>query len=1087
VNGALRWIGVLVLIGACATVRPPPAPVRQTNLGLKISKVELANGLRVVLVHDPRAIEVQVTMRYQVGSVDDPPGQEGVAHLVEHLMFEQILGAQSLFSRLEDIATYFNATTTFDATTYVSRAHSSYLGELLSMESIRLNLRCTSITDPVFDRERAVVLNEIRQRDHTTELLGSVHDGLYPAGHPYRRPVGGTEASVGAITRDQACAFADAHYGPRNAVLVVSGNLTAEQLEKPLTRLFARLPNRVVAAPAGVPRVELKARRSEVLAPLDDDALIVAWPLPSDPRLRAKVRAIAVATTSLVDGKVKGRVALRELGDDRAPMIGVIVAPTTDETLQDVQRSVELGIDEVPDAFRASGSAQLGELAFTQIQQGAIYNLFANLEEGSDRDTRLATYVLAGLEPMAALGDEIQGLRTMTRDEAVEIARDNLGFARATVVVLKQSEGKKRGRDVELAAPIHDMGQRREPPDPADALRPLAASVTTSGFEGMTMRELPNGLDVVLLPLTSVPTTDVRLIFKSGTADEPAGLRGVALVAAHALTWDWRYLNDMLLFAAAGGTNQVDLSTDHTTFAARGLDMHLDLLLAGLRRWTRDGKYNRAALVVDSMRREAKNVDDEGAITDAWRTASFGTHHPYVQAGLVRHVSDALTADDVAKFRAAHYTPDNATLVIAGRFDAALANRWIDFLFADWTGVAEVRSSTRSSSQPASLAKDEPLAQVHVRISLPATSGSRAEQLVAAAMLSEIARDVRYQLGASYGLDAQLGESRLATRYVISGWVDAGRASEVIELLRARIETLRSDAEAAARAFVSARKRVVPQLLALTGSAAMLAARIQSDVELERAPMSDLRTATKVQALTIGGMTSSLAELDLAHAIILMRGPAADVDRAFGVLGRTPTYVRANPAAPESPSPARAEPQQPTENFSFLDLEPPLTMQPTSTRFTLALTAGYSTGSVIQHDVNGFTLGGELGYRMTDSTAVGLQLSIGTLTGTYDVGAAVPDLRPIEVLPLGLAGFLQATAHDRLWAAVFTGLRLDRVNDDAAEPVWHPTVALGLQGGIDAVKVRRHRLGAYARLEGGFASGAAYSAFTLGLTYRLGI
>jgi zinc protease len=189
------------LIGACAmAVPPPPAPVRQTNLGLKISKVELANGLRVVVVHDPRSIEVQVTMRYQVGSVDDPRGQEGIAHLVEHLMFQQILGSQSLFARLEDIATHFNATTTFDATTYVSRAHGSYLAELLSMESVRLGLRCTSITDSVFDRERAVVLNELRQSNDTFELLDSIHRGLYPPTHPYRRSIGGTEASVGAIT-----------------------------------------------------------------------------------------------------------------------------------------------------------------------------------------------------------------------------------------------------------------------------------------------------------------------------------------------------------------------------------------------------------------------------------------------------------------------------------------------------------------------------------------------------------------------------------------------------------------------------------------------------------------------------------------------------------------------------------------------------------------------------------------------------------------------------------------------------------------------------------------------------------------------
>lgn len=604
----------------------------------------------------------------------------------------------------------------------------------------------------------------------------------------------------------------------------------------------------------------------------------------------------------------------------------------------------------------------------------------------------------------------------------------------------------------------------------------------------MTTRTLPNGLRIVLLPVTSVPTVDVRVIFGSGTADEPTGKRGAAFLAAHALTWQPRFLNDLLLFSAAGGTNAVDLGTDHTSFWAHGLDMHLDLLLAGLRRWVRDGRYGSGADgTVEAMRREAKKVDDDGAITDAWRAARFGARHPYTRAGLVRHASRALTVEDAERFRAAHYTPDNATIVIAGRFDAALADRWIDYLFGDWTGAREARRRERAFPRPASIAKADATTQVHVHIALPSVTESRAQRLVAAAMLAGVAGDVRHQLGASYGLASELVESRLATSYQIAGWVDATRSSEAIELLRARLEALRADADAAARAFVSARKRALTQIVAVTGSAQLLAARVQRDIELERAPMADRETAIAVQQLTIDDMTATLAELDLSRAVISMRGPAAEIERAFAVLGRTPTYVRAAEAAPDTREPVpmsvAAYKRRRDDYFSPYDLADPLTQPGPATRLTWALIPAYSLGSVISRSVNGFTVSGELGYRLGHRLAIGLHASLGTLGGTYETGR-YSERHTIALLPVGLAAFLQTSAYDRLWGGVLVGAHLDRVTVDESEPVWHRSLGLGLQGGIDIVRLRRQRFGVYGRAEAHLLSDAFFGAFTFGLAYR---
>ena len=1039
----------------------------------------IANGLRVVLVHDPRAAEVQVTMRYGVGGADDPADAPGMAHLVEHLMYQQVVGTETVFAHLEDDTTYFNGETTWDATTYVERAQPAHLAELLELEAVRLGSRCTTVDASAFAREREVVLNELRERGAVNALYDALDGGVYPAGHPYRRSVGGSEQTVGAITRDQACAFADAHYAPGNAVLVVSGDLTIEQLEAAL-QPFTHLDRRPAAAAAPVPPVE-GGRTIEVNAPAGDDALVLAWPLPRDPAQRIRVRAVVTDAAAAIDDAIAGSVRLITLGDTRAPLLGVYVVPGRRETYQAVLDAARNALTRLPAALTRDDT--LGDLTFDELQQTALYQLFARLQDGGSRDARLAADVLAGRDPHEVLDDEFEALRTMTRDDAAQVAGQELTLERAIVVHLVGHGEARSGHAVELGAPIHDVGERRDPPDPALAHQPFANAPATQAFAGMRTRRLANGLRVVLLPLTTVPTVDIRLVFGAGTGDEPAGARGAALLAGYALSWDFQYFNDMLRFIAAGGLNLVSVGPDGTTFEARGLDMHLDLLLAGLRRWVRDGRYNGTAdAYATAMQRQGKRTDDAGALTDAWRAALFGRDHPYVDAGLVRHVSNVLGADDATRFRAAFYTPDNATLVIAGHFDPELADQWIEYLFADWTGHADARSSPPGRLAPESLAGIADTAQVELRVAMRAGAGDRARQLVAAAMLGGIAEDVRHQLGASYDLAAHLEETRLETDYAIDGWIEAPRVADAVKLLRDRIAQLRADPAAAASAFVIARAHVIDQLLAASGSAAELAERVTRDVELQRPPMSDLATARAVERLTIDDMTGALADLDLTHAAILMRGPAGAITDGFGVLGRTPSFIRDAGHDAEDPN---ARPQTPRrgDDESFVHFADALTDQGPPSSWALEVTTGYASATLGDHGATGVTVSGALVERFTTNDAAGFLASIGYESGSYapDMGFGTP--RSLEILPIDLAGVAQATAFDRLWGSVQLGLHLDHVIDNDVD-AWHAGIGAGLEGGVDIFRHGPHRFGVFARVQGELLATPTYVAFTGGLTYR---
>jgi zinc protease len=1094
VVAARGWsLGLALLIAAVACgPSPPPSPPRQTRLGLELSAFELSNGLRVVLVRDPKAIETQVTMRYGAGAVDDGE-TPGIAHLVEHLMFQFVVGDQTVFSHLEDTATLFNAMTTLDATTYFARAQPAHLERLLAFEAARLGFQCALIDDATFAREREVVIQELRQRDAPRELYAALLAALYPEGHPYRHAHHGRAEHASTITREQACAFAAAHYRPGNAVLVISGPLTPAETEPLLAKFFRRLPRRDPVAAVPLPR--FTARRVSATAPVDEETLLIAWPMPENLEVRVKTSALASAVVAVVDQQIAGRVELLQLGDTRAPVLALAIAPGPTESYDDALAGVQRGLDALPDILARTRISSLGQLAFDRIRQSAIYGVYAELDDAATRDIRLAADLLGGRDPRVSLASEFKGLRELTQPDAARIAAEQFTLARATVARLRPLEGaKKLGRDVTPRAAIHDPGQRRGLALADEAFQPAKLPIPSRDALGARIRKLDNGLQIVLLPMTSVPTVDIRLVFAAGTADEPAGKRGVALLAAHALDWDPRYLTDLMRFVASGGTIDTAVHGDHTTFVVRGVDMHLDLLLAGLRRWIREGTYDDADDFVEALRTRSKRIDDTGAITDAWRAALYGKDHPYVHGGLLRHASDRLASADVGRFRAAHYTPDNATLVIAGQFDVALANRWIDYLFADWTGrVATPRASRPASPSPAALAKVEDLAQVLLQIGFPSRSTDRARQLVAAAMLLEIAGDARHQLGATYGLDGGLDEARQAASYRLAGWIDPERAGEIVALLRERIGQLRSEPDIASRAFVTARNRVLVQLSSVAGSASVLASRVERDVSMGRWPISDLLTALEVQRLTLEDMGATLAELDLSRAVVLARGPADGVRRVFDEIGATPTEIRvdhvAADAADDDPPEAHPRPGARRDRDLEIDSGYALTTPGIINRIALALHVNYTSGSVDEpdnqyqySDTTGTTFAAEVGYRITPNHAVGFHVATGTLTGTSRMGLGLTEA--LEVVPVDLALFLQGRGLGRFWGGALIGFHFDRVRLGDREGHWRAGLGVGLEAGLDVVQWRGHGLGLGGRVRGVLGSPTGYGELTLGLTYR---
>jgi zinc protease len=205
---------------------------------------ELPNGLQVVVIPDHRAPVVTQMVWYKVGAADEGPGESGVAHFLEHLMFK---GTERLapgeFSRIVGRnGGRDNAFTSLDYTGYYQNLARDKLDLVMGMEADRMvNLK---LDERSVETEREVVLEERRQRtdnDPASQLYEVMQATQYLS-HPYGIPVIGWEHEIRGLNRAAAIAFYRRHYRPNNAILIVAGDVTVDEVKALAEKHFGPLP-----------------------------------------------------------------------------------------------------------------------------------------------------------------------------------------------------------------------------------------------------------------------------------------------------------------------------------------------------------------------------------------------------------------------------------------------------------------------------------------------------------------------------------------------------------------------------------------------------------------------------------------------------------------------------------------------------------------------------------------------------------------------------------------------------------------------------------------------------------------------------
>jgi zinc protease len=219
--------------------------------GPDVTHFTLANGLEVVVVPDHRAPVVTHMIWYKVGAADETPGKSGLAHFLEHLMFkgtEKNPGAT--FSKdVSAIGGQENAFTTADYTGFFQRVPREHLKEMMALEADRI--AGLVLTDDVVRPELNVVLEEQNMRiaNNPGARLGEQMDAALYLNHPYGRPVIGWRHEIEKLTRDDALAFYRRFYTPNNAIVVIAGDVTADEVKADAEATYAKVPERTASNP----------------------------------------------------------------------------------------------------------------------------------------------------------------------------------------------------------------------------------------------------------------------------------------------------------------------------------------------------------------------------------------------------------------------------------------------------------------------------------------------------------------------------------------------------------------------------------------------------------------------------------------------------------------------------------------------------------------------------------------------------------------------------------------------------------------------------------------------------------------------
>ena len=787
-------------------VLPVEVDIESAGIDIPFEKFTLDNGLTLIVHEDRKAPVVAVNVWYHVGSKNEKPGKTGFAHLFEHLMFN---GTENypgeFFEPFERVgATGMNGTTNVDRTNYFEVVPKNALDLALWMESDRMGHLLGVVDQARLDEQRGVVQNEKRQGENQPygRVFNVLFENVFPSGHPYSWSVIGSMDDLNAASLDDVRDWFNRYYGAANAVLVIAGDVEAEDVKARVEHYFGHIP-------AGPPLTRQKEWIPELVGThrlvmqdrVPQARLYKAWTMPrygtlASNRLDLVAGILSEGKTSrlykrlVYDEQIASDVNAFAFPMEIAGIFGIIATALPGHTLAELDAAIE----EETEAFLEEGPSG---------------------EELNRMVTSRRAAFIRGIERVGGFGgksDQLARNETYMDDPAFHkttLAR----WAAARPADLQAAADKwmTRGQfNLEvLPFPETSVGDAR-----ADRSRlPDTGSPPPARFDRFERFELENGLKVVLAERHAVPVVELNLVIDAGFAADQFATPGTANLALAMLdegtaTRSALEISDELLRLGAnlGAGSNLDTSFVGMSALKENVDASLDLYADVILNPSFPEKDFARLQQLQIVGIQQEKVRPRTLALRLFPGLLYGDGHayslPFTGSGNETSVA-ALTPGDLAAFHQAWFKPGNATLVVVGDVTRSEIEPLLAARFGAWRpgDVPDKNLATVAhQDEPIVYLVDRPDSEQSVIIAghIAPPRNNDAEMAITAMnqvlggdFTARVNMNLREDKNWSYGAFTQLVPAKGQRPFIALAPVQTDKTSEAIAELQREIEEIR--------------------------------------------------------------------------------------------------------------------------------------------------------------------------------------------------------------------------------------------------------------------------------------------------------
>nr|WP_255581632.1 pitrilysin family protein [Cupriavidus sp. AU9028] len=407
----------------------------------------LSNGMRVIVKEDHRAPTVAHQVWYRVGGIDEVSGTTGVAHMLEHMMFKGTakVGPGEFSRQIAALGGRENAMTNRDFTMYYQQIGKQHLERMMQLEADRMANVILRKED--FEREMRVVMEERRQRTEDS-ARGTVYEQLLATVYTaagYRHPVIGWMNDLVNMRLEDVRDWYRSWYVPNNAILVVAGDVRADEVRAMAERTYGKLKPREL--PVRKPQVEPPQKgikRIWVKAPAENPYIVLAYKVPRLHDVEKDVDPYALEVLAAVlNGYDNARltrelVRVRRLADDvnvgydsinRGESLFVLDGtPANGNTTEQIEQALREQIERIA---REGVSQEELKRVKAQVVAGQIYKRDSVFGQGME----IGVAEIAGLS-WRDIDRILERIKAVTPEQVQAVAAKYFGEDNLTVATL---------------------------------------------------------------------------------------------------------------------------------------------------------------------------------------------------------------------------------------------------------------------------------------------------------------------------------------------------------------------------------------------------------------------------------------------------------------------------------------------------------------------------------------------------------------------------------------------------------------------------------------------------------------------------